>query len=447
MIKPETLISNFMAVLLTAFLWSWAPQAMMAQDFIPPMPSDLAKTRISLMTVGLGDNLYSRYGHTMLRVEDPSNNLDYMVNWGIFDFSDPMFIPKFFRGILIYQMGFSGSGATINYYRNVEKRRVIEDELALSENQKKQLMEKIIWNAQPANYKYPYQYFRNNCATIPRDYLDELAGGTLKRQFGNINTEYTYRDYVRTNLAINPFVAWGLDVIFNSDSDHKITAWQEMFYPVKLREYLAKAPRVGDDGQIDESQPLLINHRVVVDLPSPPDEAIDGYLMTWIVSGLPLFFVGFLMLTRMRENRVDLPKWCFRVFGVVSLWWGLTHGFFGLTHFAAWLFSSHTDLHHNLNILLFWPFDMLVVILGVQMGVLGRAWNFKGLIPKVWWRYLALGHLVLIPVYAIVSYLGFSGQDTSRVLAFMAPLSVLYFIVLARLVSCYPEAPPKDYQS
>jgi len=447
MIKPDTIMSKLRVLLIAGFLLFWLAPSVIAQDFIPPMPSDLAKTRISLMTVGLGDNLYSRYGHTMLRVEDPSNNLDYMVNWGIFDFSDPMFIPKFFRGILIYQMGFSGSVATINYYRNVEKRSVIEDELALTEKQKKHLMEKIIWNAQPENYKYPYQYFRNNCATIPRDYLDELAGGAFKRQFENIKTEYSYRDYVRKNLAINPFVAWGLDVIFNGDSDHKITAWQEMFYPLKLREYLAKAPRVGEDGQIDVNQPLLINHRVVVDLPNPPDQAIDGYLMTWLVSGVPLLVVGLVMFRRMRENRVDLPKWCFRVFGLVSLWWGFTHGFFGLTHFSAWLFSSHTDLHHNLNIFLFWPFDMLVVILGVHMGLLGRAWNFKGLIPKEWWRQLAFGHLVVIPVYACVSYLGISGQDTSRVLAFMAPLSALYFIVLARLVSCYPEAPPKDPQS
>ena len=444
--KPETFSLKLMTLLLTACLWLGASLPLNAQDFIPPMPSDLAKTRISLMTVGLGTSLYSRYGHTMLRVEDSSNGLDYMVNWGIFDFSDPMFIPKFFRGILIYQMGFSGSTATINYYRNVEKRRVVQDELALTEGQKKKLMEKIIWNAQPENYKYPYQYFRNNCATIPRDYLNDVTGGDLKREFEGVKTDYSYRDYVRTNLAINPFVAWGLDVIFNGDSDHKITAWQEMFYPIKLREHLAKVPSARDDGQVDESRPLLLNHRVVVDLPDPPGRAIDGYLMTWLVAGIPLIVVGIFMVARMRDQRFDLPGWAFRLFGIVSLWWGLTHGFFGLTHFAAWLFSSHTDLHHNLNILLFWPVDMLVLILGLQMGILGKAWDFRGRIPRVFWKRLAVGHLALIPVYVVVAALGVSGQDTSRVLMFMAPLSTLYFLVLARLVSCYPEAPTKGNQ-
>lgn len=444
MTKFETISQKITTFLWTFFLWSSLVQPVAAQDFIPPLPTDFSKTRIKLMTVGLGTSLYSRYGHTMIRIEDPSNDLDYMVNWGIFDFSDPMFIPKFFRGILIYQMGFSGSVSTINYYRNVERRSVIEDELALTDSQKKKLIEKIIWNAQPENYKYPYQYFRNNCATIPRDYLDELAGGALKQQFDPVKTDKTYRDYVLMNLSINPFVGWGLDVIFNGDSDHKISQWQEMFYPIKLREHLAKFPRVDDDGRLDPSRPLLINHRIVVDLPSPPDKAINGYLMTWLISGVPLSLLAYVMLNRSLNSRVELPGWCFRVFGLVSLWWGFTHGFFGLTHFSAWLFSSHTDLHHNLNILLFWPVDMLVIILGFQMGIRGKGWDFRGFIPKIFWRRLAIGHLLLIPIYAVMSLAGVGGQDTSRVLAFMAPLSLLYFLVLARLVQCYPEAPVRD---
>lgn len=414
------------------------------QDFIPPMPSDMETTKISLITVGLGDSLASRYGHTALRIQDRSNNLDYTVNWGIFDFSDPMFIPKFFRGILIYQMGFSGTIPTINYYRVVEKRRVIEDDLSLSLAQKTRLMEKIIWNAQPENYKYPYQYFKNNCATIPRDYLDEITGGALKKYFEPRLTSKTYRDYVRENLAINPFVGWGLDVIFNGDSDHKINEWQEMFYPLKLREHLAKLPRFDELGAEDSATKFLTNEATLVDLPDPPADAINGYLMTWLVSGVPLLGLALVMLVRMREETKDLPKWCFRVFGIVSLWWGLTHGFFGLTHFAAWLFSSHTDLHHNLNIILFWPTDMLVLILGVQMGVLGRGWAFKGAIPKAFWTWLSKLHIIMIPVYVLVALSGVSIQDTSRVVAFLAPLSLLYYLVLVRLTVCQVQASPKD---
>jgi len=402
-------------------------QSVSAQEFVPPMPSDLEKTRISLMTVGLGEDLASRYGHTMLRVEDPSNQLDYLVNWGIFDFSDPMFIPKFFRGILIYQMGFSSTVATIRYYRNVEHRSVMEDELSLTPAQKQKLLEKIIWNAQPENYRYPYQYFRNNCATVPRDYLDLVTNGAIKKAFGGVEVPQTFRDYVRMNLANNPFVAWGLDVLFNSDNDHRLTKWQEMFYPLKLREYLATLPRFDDQGNPDTRQSLLINHRVVVDLPEPPGHAIDGYFLTWIIAGLPLFVVGFVMLYGRRRGDKELPSWCFRVFGLVSIWWGCTSGFFGLSHFSGWVFSSHTDLHRNLNMLLFWPVDPLVLILGVQMGILGRKWVFSGKLKPGFWKVLAKLHLAVIPVYGLVSLSGYFVQDTTRVLIYMAPLSLLYY--------------------
>jgi len=429
-------LKNFKVLILMLAFIAFPLKVVLAQDFIPPMPNDLDKTRIGLMTVDLGDTLYARYGHTMLRVEDPSHNLDYMVNWGIFDFSDPFFIPKFFRGILIYQMGFSGSRPTINYYRDIEKRGLVEDELVLTTSQKKQLIEKIIWNAQPENYRYPYQYFRNNCATIPRDYLDTILKGAIRQRFENAETKLTYRDYVRQNLSINPIVAWGLDVIFNGDSDHYLSQWQEMFYPVKLREHLAKMPRIDDNGNPVPGQTLLRNHIVVIDLPEPNGEAIDGYLLTWLVSGLPLLAVGFVLVRAQRRKVNEIPAWCFRVFGLVSIWWGLTHGFFGLTHFAAWLFSSHTDLHHNLNILLFWPTDILVLVVGLQMGVFGRGWDFKGWIPKSFWPNLARLHLWVMPLYVLIALSGLVHQDTSRVVTFMVPLSLLYYLVMIRLSRC-----------
>jgi hypothetical protein len=406
----------------------------MAQEFVPPMPDDLERTRISLQTVGLGTDLYARYGHTMLRIEDPSHNLDYLVNWGIFDFSDPMFVPKFFRGILIYKMGFSGTKPTIRYYEQVERRSVDQDELALTSKQKRALMEKIIWNAQPENVDYPYQYFRNNCATKPRDYLDTVLGGAVSRQFSGEKTSLTYRDYVRSNLSNNMYVAWGLDIIFNGDNDHLLSKWEEMFYPLKLREYLAQMRAVDDEGRPDPGNTLLLNHRVLVDIPSPAVSDIDGYKVAWLVAGLPLGALLISLLARARKgDRPAALPWHHRVFGIVTLWWGLTVGFFGLTHFSGWAFSSHTDLHRNINILLFWPVEMLVLTLGVQMGILGRGWNFKGRLRIGFWRKFAIIHIIFIPIYAVAGLSGIFAQDVSRVVGYMAPLSLLYYVVMARL--------------
>ena len=420
-------------LLLFSYYFFFTP--VLAQDFIPPMPGNLEGTRISLVTVGLGTALYSRFGHTMIRVVDPTNDLDYLANWGIFDFSDPMFIPKFFRGILIYRMGFSATAGTFRYYTEVESRSIAEDELHLTTAQKRAFMEKLIWNAQPENVRYPYQYYQNNCATMPRDYLSLVTGGAMRSMFEKSMVTATYRDYVLANLAINPFIGWGLDVIFNGDNDQPLNKWQEMFYPIKFREYLATLPSFDDEGNPDSRQPLLTNHRVISDRPEPDGQSIDGNLLAWIVAGVPLLTILCSMMNRRRLGKQNPVNWHNRVFGLVCIWWALTSGFFGLTHMSAWLFSSHTGLHRNINTLLFWPVDPLVLIPGIQLGLLGRGWDFRGLIKFGFWRNLARFHIIFIPIYIIVAGSGIFVQDTSRVLLYLAPLSLLYYGVMALLTS------------
>lgn len=413
------------------------------QRLVPPMPKDMQTTRVSMMTVGAGEALYSRYGHTMLRVMDPSNNLDYLVNWGIFDYSDPFFIPKFFRGVMIYQLGFTGTGPTIDYYRDVERRPIVESELILTNRQKQKLFDKIFLNALPENYRYPYQYFRNNCATITRDYLDDVLGGAIKAKYQDVSAGVTYRDYSRQNFASHTIVGWGLDVLFNSDTDRILSRWEEMFYPPKLREYLAKMPSLDDEGRPHPYLKLLSPQNVVVNLPEPSHYAIDGYYLTWAISGVPLILIGMMMLARWRQSRIDLPAWCFRLFGFASLWWGMTHGFFGLIHLGAWMFSSHTDLHKNMNMIMFWPIDMLILVVGIQMGILGRDWRFKGRLSKEFWYKFAKLHILAIPVFAIVSISGVSSQNTARVLAYLTPLTLLYYLVMVRLTLCERASGPK----
>jgi hypothetical protein len=149
------------------------------------------------------------------------------------------------------------------------------------------------------------------------------------------------------------------------------------------------------------------------------------------------------MLTRWRQQRLDLPAWCFRLFGFVSLWWGMTHGFFGLIHLGAWIFSGHTDLHGNVNMIIFWPIDMLVLVLGIQMGFLGRAWRFNGRLSRRFWHKFAKLHILALPVFVAISIFGLSAQNTTRVLTYLVPLSLLYYLVMSRLTMCESASRPE----
>ena len=52
-------------------------------------------TKISLITIGPGKDLYSKFGHSAIRLSDPSNRIDLTYNYGTFDFDTPNFYPKF----------------------------------------------------------------------------------------------------------------------------------------------------------------------------------------------------------------------------------------------------------------------------------------------------------------------------------------------------------------
>ena len=66
--------------------------------------TDSCKLRISLLTCSPGEELYSTWGHTAIRVTDSVTGIDMVFNYGTFDDSDPDFYAKFTRGLMIYAL-------------------------------------------------------------------------------------------------------------------------------------------------------------------------------------------------------------------------------------------------------------------------------------------------------------------------------------------------------
>jgi hypothetical protein len=62
---------------------------------------DSCNLSISLLTCAPGEELYSTFGHTALRVRDASAGTDLVFNYGTFEFG-PDFYTKFIRGKLLY---------------------------------------------------------------------------------------------------------------------------------------------------------------------------------------------------------------------------------------------------------------------------------------------------------------------------------------------------------
>ena len=100
--------------------------------------SDTPRLQISVLTCDAGEDIYTAWGHTAIRVIDSLQGSDYVFNFGTFDFETPFFISKFVKGNLEYFI-------SANYYADFyaqyqyEKRNIKEQVLNLS------VIEKIRW--------------------------------------------------------------------------------------------------------------------------------------------------------------------------------------------------------------------------------------------------------------------------------------------------------------
>ena len=61
--------------------------------------------RLSLLTCAPGEEIYSLFGHTAIRYENPSQGIDIVFNYGLFSFNTPNFIFRFSLGETDYQLG------------------------------------------------------------------------------------------------------------------------------------------------------------------------------------------------------------------------------------------------------------------------------------------------------------------------------------------------------
>ncbi len=413
--------------LLSCFFSVFGTTAFAIPIFVPPEPGNYEDLQVYLHTIEVDNQVYNNFGHTAIRVVDPSHNLDMVFNWGIFDFRDPFtFSFRFFKGILDYELGIYPFSQAQRRYQ-LDRRTVWQDKLNLTVEQKKILMRRLIWNAQPENRTYAYQYFFDNCSTRPRDYLNEALGGALKDQYVDQLTGETFRDMVWQHYATNPEVALSLDILMNSRIDREMSLWQKMFLPKTLREGLVKFPV---ELAVAGKDPLVAETKILFEFPAPQPGPIHGFGWVLLLSAVPLGFVLWdLYRTYKTRKEIALSSRALRVLGLFTFVYGLYTGLLGILMVITWMFSAHFDLHHNANLLLFFPLDLFLVRLGGY-------WLFKGRVPTFSARAGVLlarygeAHLLGIVLLVIVAVTGIVTQNVTRVLIYMAPLSALLWCLV-----------------
>jgi hypothetical protein len=368
---------------------------------------------VSLVTIGVGVRVWERFGHNALLVEDRERGTRTAYNYGLFDVRQQNFLVRFIQGRMWYWMqGLDADAMLRSYVR--DNRSVWIQELDLAPDERVALRDFLIWNERPENRYYRYDYYRDNCSTRVRDALDRVMNSRFRARTDTVATGTTYRVETKRLTASDLPLYTGLAVALGEPVDRPISAWEEMFLPLSVREWARRMTLVDSLGG---ERPLVRSERTlfISSVPEPrarPPAWMPGYL----AAGLLL---GGLQVALARKAR--------KVFAWLGGLWALAAGVAGVVLTFLWTFTDHAAAHRNENLFQMSLFLVPLVVV-LPAAAAGRAWA----------RRPALMLAALVAVSSLAGLLlqalpGFD-QQNGEVLALAVPANLGLAVGVARLV-------------
>ena len=302
---------------------------------------------VSLITYGPGDTYWERFGHDAIELRDTVSGEAITFNYGVFDFDESGFLLNFARGQMHYLMDAAPSDLDQRYYTEVG-RSVTRQRLAFTPAQAADLRDYLLWNLQPENVRYEYDYYVRNCATRVRDALDQALGGVLKPQLEARPGGMTFRQQTARLMSQQAWLMLILDLGLGPYADQPLNAWQEAFLPMELQSDLTHVTVPGPDGR---AQPLVLDEKLLSPnrLDAPPIVAPD--------LRLPLALAGLVFATLVLVTYRFLPL-AYALLGSLYL---LLAGLVGVALLILWTLTTHHSAWANANLLLFNPLAFLLI--------------------------------------------------------------------------------------
>ena len=312
-------------------------------------PSLSEQAEISLMTSAPYDEeVFTVYGHAAIRVHDPKQNIDYIFNYGIFDFSKPNFIYRFAKGETDYKLGVSYfQDYVINYQMSGSE--ITEQVLNLTQAEKQRIWKALLVNYQPENRVYRYNFFFDNCATRPAAIVEKEIQGKLDYHFPYEGK--SFREIINYCTRNHPWLTFGCDLALGSPTDREATLHEMLFIPGYLKEAFAKAT-VTDEQQ--QTRPLVSKTNIIPSEPNELEKNIWDVFTPLVCAILFFLIIAGLTFLEWKNKKHFLTVDCI-VFGLA--------GTAGLVLFYLSFISTHPCIWPNWSMLWLHPLHWVGVIL------------------------------------------------------------------------------------
>jgi hypothetical protein len=325
----------------------------------------VSRLQISLVTCAPGNELYSIFGHTAIRVFDSTNGSDVFYNYGTFDFDDPNFLAKFVRGKLDYYLSVESANDFFLTYQN-ERRTVTEQVLALSAQEKKSILQALLINISGNNKYYKYDFLFDNCTTRARDII---KGRSSFSQEKLVPQGTTFRNmlYVYLDSSGMCWSKLGIDILLGSKIDIPVTIEQSNFLP----DYLMFA--------IDSSN---VKHKLIEDKKVYKAFGINNISKN---NSQPLLVFGSLFLLMLIAS-FSKNKFVQKAYHYSSLFFVFITGIVGVLLLFMWFGTDHKSCTYNYNILWALPTNFIAAF------ITNKEVNYR----KTYFRFAFIVTLILL---------------------------------------------------
>ena len=318
--------------------------------------------KISVLTFEPGQELYTIFGHSAIRIQDSILQIDRIYNFGTFDYSSPFFYIKFLGGKLDYFLSVVDF-QTFYYYSVLEKRTIYEQIINLSYKDKIAIYNRLNQIYHSKDRYYRYDFFYDNCATRIRDVIEENTQNKLQYDTASYCCK-TFRDLLNPYVSERYWIDLGINLALGKQADRTASSSDVMFLP----DYIFKILR--DSGSVKKSFTLIEfphvknNHRIL------------SYALLVIILFLILLFSA---ISRTRRFTFYFYN------SAVAL--------VGLILSVLSLFSENAAFRNNMDI--FWTIPAIFVLI-----LEGKY--------KRWYTYIYLYSLVVLILFGNKIYAGFS---------------------------------------
>ena len=307
------------------------------------LSNNVGQTKISVLTCDPGNEIYSLFGHSALRLQNPVQGYDLVVNWGLFEFSENQFDfgYDFAKGRLKYFMWLQSTTNFMEEYKG-SRRGIREQILNLNKEEKFKLITLIENNYKPENRNYKYEFFYDNCSSRIRDLLKTVFNEEIKFHSSSKSNKFTFRKIIHEYLKYNPWLELGIDLVLGKKIDVLVNNENLMFLPKNVEQIL-------DSSYVKNNEvkkKIVLSKNVFIKSNIKKDDLKSIKIYSWIILSITM------LLLIIKKERL------FNYWSVINLF---VVGTLGLVLLFMWFGTDHSGTKMNLNLLWASPLHFVLI--------------------------------------------------------------------------------------